>query len=149
MLKTPNEKMNNLTVKFIKQNYPEIDNGNMMQEAFDKFIASFNNAYEKAIEKFIRQFADEEGLSFKCAEYHINRIMNFEVELVVPKNPRTHELRDNPELVLVPRPKTPEELLYDIEIDSYHPLKNECEKELLKASERKIKEKVKGVYDVP
>jgi len=149
MLETPNEKINNLTVKFIKQNYPEIDNGNMMQEAFDKFIASFNNAYEKAIEKFIRQFADEEGLSFKCAEYHINRIMNFEVELVVPKNPRTHELRDNPELVLVPRPKTPEELLHDIDIDSYHPLKNECEKELLKASERKIKEKVKGVYDVP
>lgn len=149
MLETPNEKINNLTVKFIKQNYPEIDNGNMMQEAFDKFIASFNNAYEKAIEKFIRQFADEEGLSFKCAEYHINRIMNFEVELVVPKNPRTHELRDNPELVLVPRPKTPEELLHDIDIDSYHPLKNECEKELLRASERKIKEKVKGVYDVP
>ena len=149
MLKTPNEKINNLTVKFIKQNYPKIDNENMMQETFEKFIASFSNAYEKAIEKFIRQFADEEGLSFKCAEYHINRIMNFEVELVVPKNPRTHELRDNPELVLVPRPKTPEELLYDMDIDSYHPLKNECEKELLRASERKIKEKVKGVYDVP
>lgn len=143
MLETPNEKINNLTVKFIKQNYPEIDNGNMMQEAFDKFIASFNNTYEKAIEKFIRQFADEEGLSFKCAEYHINRIMNFEVELVVPKNPRTHELRDNPELVLVPRPKTPEELLYDIETSFYHPLKNECEKELLGASERKIKEILK------
>ena len=149
MLETPNEKINNLTVKFIKQNYPEIDNGNMMQEAMDRFIDSFSNAYEKAIEKFIRQFADEEGLSFKCAEYHINRIMNFEVELVVPKNPRTHELRDNPELVLVPRPKTPEELLNDIEIDSYHPLKKECEKELLRASTGKIKEKVEGVYDVP
>ena len=106
MLETPNEKINNLTVKFIKQNYPKIVNETMMQETFEKFIASFNNAYEKAIEKFIRQFADEEGLSFKCAEYHID-------------------------------------------IDSYHPLKNECEKELLKASERKIKEKVKGVYDVP
>lgn len=149
MLETPNEKINNLTVKFIKQNYPEIDNENMMQEAFDKFIASFNNAYEKAIEKFIQQVADDEGLSFKCAEYYVNKTFNFNVELVVPKNPRTHELRDNPELVLVPRPKTPEELLHDIEIDSYHPLKKECEKELLRASTGKVKEKVKGVFNVP
>ena len=146
MLKTPNEKVNELTVKFIKKDYPEINTENMMQEAMDRFIVSFSNAYDKAVKKFIKQVADDEGLSFKCAEYYVNKMMNFDIELV-PEHPRLDDM--NIELVLIPRFKTPEELLNDIEIESYHPLKNECEKELLRASESKIKEKVKGVYDVP
>ncbi len=38
MLKTPNEKINNLTVKFIKQNYPKIVNETMMQETLEKLM---------------------------------------------------------------------------------------------------------------
>ena len=151
MLETPNEKVNELTVKFMKQNFPDVQESMFMQEAMDKFIVSFNGAYERALDKLIRQVMDEEGLSRKCAEYWINRTFKLEVELVVPKNPRTHELRDNPELVLVPRFKTPEEILYEMDnVSSYEsPLEVECEKELLRSGAGKIKEEVKGVFNVP
>ena len=151
MLETPNEKISNLTVKFMKQNFPEVEENTFMQEAMDKFIVSFNNAYEKALDKFVKQVAEDEGLSYKCAKYYAEKTFKFEIELVVPKNPRTHELRDNPELVLVPRFKTPEELIYEMDnVTSYKsPLEIECEKELLRSSAGKVKEKVKGVFNVP
>lgn len=144
MLETPNEKINNLTVKFIKQNYPEVHNESMMQEAMDKFIVSFNNAYKRALDTLIKQVMDEEGISRKCAEYYIGRTFKLDIELVVPKNPRTHELRANPKLVLVPRFKTPEEILYEMETaTSDNPLLDaDCERELLTKGTGKIQEEV-------
>ena len=52
MLETPNEKINNLRVEFVKQNYPEIHNENMMQEAMETFCKKFPEAYDKAMNKF-------------------------------------------------------------------------------------------------
>ena len=151
MLETPNDKISELTVKFMKQNFPEVEESMFMQEAMDKFIVSFNNAYEKALDKLIKQVMNESGLSRKCAEYYISRTFKLDIEVVVPKNPRTHELRDNPELVLMPRFKTPEELIY--ELDNIHlyesPLEIECEKELLRTRTGKIKEEVRGIFNVP
>ena len=137
MLETPNEKINNLRIEFVKQNYPEIHNENMMQEAMETFYKKFPEALDKAMNKFIKQFAEEEGLSFKCAKYYVEKHFKFNIELTYPNG-----IQGNPELILVPRFKTVEELLYEFDnILSYEKgLEFECEKEILENGVGKIKE---------
>ena len=129
MLETPNEKINNLSVKFVKENFPEIEENMMMQEALDKFATSLYNSYKQAVNKFIKQFAEEHNLSLRCAEYYIGKHFNLTVEVEEPEG-----IREIPKIVLVPILKSPEQLLMEINISTQYEEElwiNDCEKELL------------------
>ena len=120
MLETPR-------MKIVKMNMEHIEtDSNFMQDFYDKFMEKMLQSFAKAEEEIIREFAENENLSLKCAKYFINKSFNFKPEIVYPDSPF-----DTPTVALTLVPKSPEEILHDIDtLPMTHEL-NECERELL------------------
>lgn len=120
MLETPR-------MKLVKMNMEHIEtDSNFMQDFYDKFMEKMLQSFMKAEEEIIRKFAEQEDLSLKCAKYFINKSFNFKPEIVYPDSPL-----DTPTVTLTLVPKSPEEILHDIDtLPMTHEL-NECERELL------------------
>ena len=121
MLETPRMKLVKMNMEHIK-NIPRTT----MQDFFDEFLKKMESAFAKAEEEIIREFAENENLSLKCAEYFINKSFNFKPEVTYPDGPMA-----TPSIVLTLVPKTPEEILYDIDNLPTTDELNEFERELL------------------
>ena len=120
MLETPR-------MKLVKMNMEHIEtDSNFMQDFYDKFMEKMLQGFVKAEEEIIREFAESEDLSLKCAKYFINKRFNFKPEIVYPDNPL-----DTPTVALTLVPKSPEEILHDIDTLPMTSELNECERELL------------------
>lgn len=120
MLETPQ-------MKLVKMNAEHINfDSNFMQDFYDDFMKKMLQGFVKAEYEIIREFAEREDLSLKCAKYFINKRFNFKPEIVYPDSPL-----DTPTVALTLVPKSPEEILYDLDtLPMTHEL-NECERELL------------------
>ena len=120
MLETPR-------MKLVKMNMEHMEtDSNFMQDFYDKFMEKMLQSFVKAEEEIIREFAEKEDLSLKCAKYFINKSFNFKPEVTYPDGPMA-----TPSIVLTLVPKTPEEILYDVDTLPMTDELNECERELL------------------
>jgi len=123
MLETPR-------MKIVKMNDEHIGHVGIsphsIQELYSEFLKKMESAFEKAEEEIIREFAESEDLSLKCARYFINKSFKFEPEVIYPDGPM-----GTPSFALTLVPKSPEELLYDFDTLPMTDELNECERELL------------------
>ena len=120
MLETPR-------MKLVKMNMEHIETeSNFMQDFHDKFMEKMLQSFADAEEEIIQKFAENEDLSLKCAKYFINKSFKFKPEIIYPDNPF-----DTPTVAITLVPKTPEEILHDIDTLPTTDELNECEKELL------------------
>lgn len=125
MLETPR-------MKLVKLNYNDmISPPSMLQDFYDEFVEKTAKQFMEAENKIIEEFAEEEGLSLKCAEYLIRKHFRFRVETINPDS-----MVGTPRFNMVLEPKPFEEILNDDDIGTSSRDK-ECEKELLK---RKLRE---------
>lgn len=110
----------------IKLNFENMESSpSMLQDFYDEFIEKFHESVMEAENKIIQKFAEEEGLSLKCADYFIRKGFYFRIETITPKS-----MIGTPKFNLVLEPKSVEEILADMDVES--DLDNECEKELIK-----------------
>jgi len=120
MLETPR-------MKIVKMNDEHINfDSNFMQDFYDDFMKKMLQGFVKAEEEIIREFAESEDLSLKCAKYFINKSFKFKSEIIYPDSPL-----DTPTVALTLVPKSVEEILYDIDTLPMTDELNECERELL------------------
>ena len=110
----------------IKLNFENMESTpSMLQGFYGEFIEKFHESVMEAENKIIQKFAEEEGLSLKCADYFIRKRFYFRIETITPKS-----IRGIPKFNLVLEPKSVEEILNEMDVESE--LDNECEKELIK-----------------
>lgn len=121
MLETPRSKLVKMNAEHIENNFPSLT----MQDFYDEFLKKMESAFEKAEDEIIREFAEKEDLSLKCAKYFINKTFKFQPELIYPDGPL-----ETPTVKVSLVPKTPEEILMDVDTLPTTDL-NECERELL------------------
>lgn len=120
MLETPR-------MKRVKMNMEHMENNPDIRGFFnfDEFLKKMESAFVKAEDEIIREFAEQEDLSLKCAKYFINKTFKFQPELIYPDGPL-----ETPTVKVSLVPKTPEEILMDVDTLPTTDL-NECERELL------------------
>lgn len=122
MLETPRSKM----VKIREECMNMKTSPNFIQDFYDEFLKKMESAFKKAEKELIKEFAEAEDLSFKCAKYFINKRFKFKPEVVYPDGPLA-----TPSFALTLLPKTPEEILMDVDTLPMTDELNECERELL------------------
>lgn len=119
MLETPR-------MKLVKLNYEHMENhSGMLQDFHQEFLEKTAEACMEAENKIIQEFAEEEGLSLKCAEFFIRKNFRFRIEVIT-----SNSMVGTPKFYLVLESKSVEEILTDV--DTLYSVDNGCEKELLK-----------------
>ena len=114
-----------LKFKQIKPDFNNIDTTSI-SDAYNEMMNRFWKAVEETEDKIIKNFAKEQGLSLKCAEYHIRRHFNFRIETISPNS-----MIGTPKFNLYLEPKSVEEILRDIDTLPSSDL-TDCDKELLR-----------------
>ena len=122
MLETPMLKMVKIREKCMNME----TSSNFIQDFYDEFMKKTLTAFVDAEEEIIREFAEKEDLSLKCAKYFINKNFNFKPEVVYPDGPMS-----TPSFALTLVPKSVEEILDDIDTLPETNVLNECEREFL------------------
>lgn len=101
---------------------PTFEDGNL-KDSYNRLMEEI----QKSKDRIIKDFAEEQGLSLKCAEYYLNRHFKFTVE-----TENTFNLHENPKAYMTLQPKSPEEILGDIDTLPTTDMLTDCDRELLK-----------------
>ena len=118
MLETP-------LIKVVKLDYSDmISSPSMIQDFYNEFMEKTVEACMEVENKIIKEFAEEEGLSLKCAEFFIRKHFRFRLEVIHPNS-----MIGTPKLQMIFEPKPVEELLNNDDVDTL--LAKECERELI------------------